>query len=313
MAQTLKQQVENIIGAVGNDNAISQWCEDGCRFVANFMSNGALEQWAQTADEVAGTGVSVIGKRVLGAYLDNVGCAFRDNADYARFTDAVSLHFARTDSPVYTIRDGKVFIWPLSGTARKVKVFEFPAPVFGDTTVNQFPPSYVPIVIQYACIQGKHAQIAAVRTALTTLPAAALFAFVPPAVTTIATNAAFTIDLTADFTNLITDIRTDEDLEKAAGQADMIRTKLQEFERESGIEFQRVQYNAQKQNDADTLKAIKDLEASIMQYTANLNRYLNDVQAGISKMQAMLAEVATLKAVLDVQLAAAFGVGQKGS
>lgn len=283
---TFKTDVEGYVGTFADTTQLDTWLTAAARHLIQLIPKDKAQTFA-TSLSIVGAGTDVSTYRVIAGQRGSYGCREVPSNLQADVADANSLHYAIASDPVFFIRDTKMFIYPTGGVAT-ASVIAYPTVANTDSALTTLPLEFRHLVVLWTAKQARLNQINSLIASLPADVAAPSFTFTPVTVSTIATNALFSIDLSTDFTNLNTDVRTDEDIEKAQGQIETIRTKLQEFLQEANLELERVRFNAQATNEVNILNASKELERQIGEYGAKINNYLGQLQKYFGKQKLYL-------------------------
>ena len=306
---TYREQVEALIGSFPDEAAITQWLTDSARQLVNMIPADRVTQY-ETSRDASGAGATVSDARLVRATRNDYGCKELSAGDFIKASDGNSLFYAQTDDPVFAVQDGKVNIAPNSGSM-EAWVVPYPVVTYSDETIANFPPDFDHLVVLRTAVQ---AQIRLMADEFLELPEAPTSpTFTPDVVTetTIGTNAAFSIDLSAQFTQLATYLNTQEDIELARTTLEEIVTRLTEFEKESGLEMVRVKFNAEVTNQTDQFNATTKLQAEIATFTQTLQGYAAVVGALLQKYQSRQLILNNLNAEYNRCLQMYFGVGEK--
>src|SRR5574343_250876 len=256
---TFKVRVEDRIGDVGDDAALSDWLTAGGRYITNLLPPQRIEKFTTTLTD-SGSGVSITTSRVLSAHKAGYNAVLVPSGLAAQVADSASIHYAGTTDPVFYILNGLAFVKPGGGS---VIAMAYPTVAYGDSTITAFPADLDEAVVLYASIQGRIRQLS--DLAMTTIggitfvtpviplpPASPSFTYTPgtytnanydPAIyikalidTISATTVSFTDTLsfvppvfTGIYTNTDTAL-TNQDIELASGHLSKVATQLNEMQ-----------------------------------------------------------------------------------
>lgn len=171
---TYKVRVEDRIGAVSDDTALSDFLTAGAKFIVNILPMERLEKFTTDLAD-AGSGVSVVAVRILRAHKSNYSARRVDAGLAAQVVDSNSIHFASATDPAWYILNGLAYVKPTSGT---VVAMAYPTVAYGDSTITAFPSDLDEGVVLYACIQGRLRQMSDLT--ITTLGGLSISTFMKP-------------------------------------------------------------------------------------------------------------------------------------
>ena len=166
---TFKVQIEDLVGAVGDDAALTQWLTDGVKEITNIlppdlkekcMTETTLSNSPETMDlDVVGSVLYVTrlsansgGKRLP---CRQVPISYADSAN-----DSTSLHFASVTDPVYFISSSgdavilSVLPTPTADQTAIVYHLGYTAAAHGDSVIANFPDEAEHLVVLYASIKA---------------------------------------------------------------------------------------------------------------------------------------------------------------
>ena len=158
MAETkFNAQVVNLVGAFSDEAALDSFITEGANEVINAMPRSVMER---VADEVSVTDGSTSSEthKILHVLLDDQPCRLVLARDRGRIQDSSDMHFATASDPAYYIQDGKINVFPNSGTVKMVGVPVYnqgsPLNADGISTITNFPDEYEYLVTLYAAIKA---------------------------------------------------------------------------------------------------------------------------------------------------------------
>jgi hypothetical protein len=211
---TYKVRVEDRVGAINDDAALSDWLTSGAKFITNILPLERLEKFTVNLTSDPTTGVSVVAHRVLSANKAGYGARKVPQELTAQVVNTGSIHYAGTTDPVWYILNGSAFVKPAGGT---VVAMAYPTVAYGDSTITAFPADLDEGVVLYASIQGRLRQIS--DLAITTLGGLSISTITPP-------TAPAAISVT--YTNTDTAL-TNQDVELAQGHLSKVHTQISEY------------------------------------------------------------------------------------
>lgn len=246
---TLKERIEDRIGSVGDDDALSSWLTAGARLIINLMPETRLEKFTTPLTD-SGSGVSVTEARVLSANKSGYGALKVPQHLIARVSDANSIYAATSEYPAWYVLNGLAYVKPGGGT---VLAAVYPEVYAGSDVIYIAPNTYFPrdideAVILYACIQGRIRQINDIVTneidvlsfttlSIPTAPSAPAFVYIDANGEVISsTSISFSDTLnftepifTGSYTN--TDAALgNQDVELSSGHLNKVQTQLSEWQ-----------------------------------------------------------------------------------
>ncbi len=222
---TFKVRVEDKIGSVGDDAALSDFLTAGAKFIVNILPAERVEKFTSDLTD-AGAGISVTTARILRAHKSGYGARKIDAGLASQAVDSGSIHFSSIIDPVWYILNGVAFVKPFGGT---VVGMAYPTVAFGDSTITAFPADLDEGVVLYASIHGRLRQMSDL---------------------TITTLGGLASVISVSYTNVDTAL-TNQDIELASGHLNKVQTQISEFS--SRI----AQYSQQYQQLASGLTILK--------------------------------------------------------
>lgn len=158
MAETkFNAQVVNLVGAFSDEAALDSFITEGANEVINAMPRSIMER---VADEVTVSDGSTSSEthKILHVLRDDQPCRLVLARDRGRIQDSSDMHFATASDPAYYTQDGKINVFPNSGTIKMVGVPVYnqgsPLNADGISTITNFPDEYEYLVTLYAAIKA---------------------------------------------------------------------------------------------------------------------------------------------------------------
>jgi len=257
---TYKVRVEDKIGSVGDDTALSDFLTAGAKFITNILPPERVIKFTTSLTD-AGAGVSVVAHRILSASKSGYGAREVSQNLIASVVDSGSIHLASTTDPVWYILNGLAYVKPSGGT---VIAMAYPTVAYGDSTITAFPSDLDEGVVLYACIHGRLRQMSDLT--ITTLGGLSITTITPPTPPSA---------ISVAYTNTDTAL-TNQDIELAGGHLNKVQVQISEYgaklslyngdisvysnkiQEESSRLSQRInQYNSQYQQLDSGLKTLK--------------------------------------------------------
>lgn len=210
---TYKVRVEDKIGAVSDDVALSDYLTAGAKFITNILPPERVEKFTTDLTD-AGSGVSITTSRILRAHKTGYGARRIDAGLSAQALDSGSIHYAISTDPVWYVSNGLAFVQPSGGT---VVGMAYPTVAYGDSTITAFPSDLDEGVVLYACIHGRLRQMSDLT--ITTLGGLSVTTMTPPT----APSA-----ISVAYTNTDTAL-TNQDIELAGGHLNKVQIQISEY------------------------------------------------------------------------------------
>jgi hypothetical protein len=311
---TLHQRVEDYIGTFSDTEAVDNWLTESAAMILRRLPETEARLYATEAD-VLDAGISLTQKLPLYATRDSRGCIMTGGENEGRVADPASFFYATSWAPVAIINNNLLKIYPSGGT-KKLTAIIYPTVGGASTTVPNIPSWGEGVCILYSAIRARQKQITDLTSELPTPPTAPGFTYTDAVGAQILSSALYSIDLTTDFTQALTYIQTEEDIELARGHVEKILARLQEFQRESEIEFQRNLENARASSETDRVNRINQLSRHVQEYTAVLEKYARDLQRIVQKIATYRVGLASMteqyNLMLITHLGVVMGQGKRG-
>jgi hypothetical protein len=150
-------QIQDLVGSFSDETALDSFITEGANEVINAMPRSVMER---VADEVSVSDGSTSSEthKILHVLLDDQPCRLVLARDRGRIQDSSDMHFATASDPAYYIQDGKINVFPNSGTVKMVGVPVYnqgsPLNADGISTITNFPDEYEYLVTLYAAIKA---------------------------------------------------------------------------------------------------------------------------------------------------------------
>jgi hypothetical protein len=150
-------QIQDLVGSFSDETALDSFITEGANEVINAMPRSVMER---VADEVSVSDGSTSSEthKILHVLLDDQPCRLVLAKDRGRIQDSSDMHFATASDPAYYIQDGKINVFPNSGTVKMVGVPVYnqgsPLNADGISTITNFPDEYEYLVTLYAAIKA---------------------------------------------------------------------------------------------------------------------------------------------------------------
>jgi hypothetical protein len=154
---TFSAQIVDLVGAFSDETALDSFITEGANEVINAMPRSVMER---VADEVSVSDGSTSSEthKILYVLLDDQPCRRVPAYKRGRVQDSSDMEFATASDPAYYIQDGKINVFPNSGTIKMVGVPVYnqgsPLNADGISTITNFPDEYEYLVTLYAAIKA---------------------------------------------------------------------------------------------------------------------------------------------------------------
>jgi len=314
---SFKTQVEDIVGSVGDDDALSQWLTDSAVAIINVAPQSKQYQFANSdyfTSTVIGSETEVIGSgKVLSVYANGVVCRFINSALKYRAADSDDMEYATATDPVFYVSNGKINALPASIACRYDEI-TYPSPLYGDSEITNFPGDAEQLVVLATAIKARIRQLADKRSDITLPLAISANTPVAPAtpsftysdasssgvnsstVSFSATAPTFTQPVVAPDWADADDWVTEEDSEMVASRMQIIGGQLNEYQTD-------IQNQLQKFNK-ENAEYQAELQVSITNARNAQQEYITEAQLSTdvdkqNKLQSLAKEVQEYSAELQ--------------
>lgn len=276
---TLKVRVEDLIGSVGDDGALSDWLTEGARYVADRMRPERLILYATDKTDSDGTtGTTITGGRPLSAHKSGYEARLIPIGQKAKALDGDSRHYALAADPAWYMDTTKGYVIPGGGT---IKWFGYPTATYGDTTLNNYPSEVLGAVVLYAAIQGQGRKISDL---VATTMAGVTFSISSSLPSDGITSPSFTYTKPT-FSGVYTDIATalgNQDIELAQGHGNKVSLYLQQF-------------GADIQNELNEFNAdVQEYQLSLGEWNLEVSIYQAEVQKEVGRIQSIIQQYVSM-------------------
>lgn len=146
---TLRSRVEDLVGAITDTDALSQWLMNGAKIIINLMPEDVLEENSVAVSVTAG-GLAIGEYRIHSGNKNGYNARRLPANMRARVQDATSIHYALPTDPAMIIYNGKVYIFPSGGTLLKVN---YPTIISTTATTAGLQSKFDQIIVYYAALQ----------------------------------------------------------------------------------------------------------------------------------------------------------------
>ena len=308
-------KIEDLIGSVGDEDAVADFCTDTARELVNIAPKDILHIMAEEIDDT-GTGASLSNSKFLYAKKDGYEASKVDPNKTARYTDSNSIYYATTKNPICYILKNKAYVKPSGGQVFAVK---FPT-IAHDDSFGSYGTGIVvaqdlePAILLGAAVKGRLRQLADKRTSL---PTGLVFPSTP-SVPSLSSNQIGTLPTAPAYTppsldasgNQITEmeagtigsshldteqwfdiagqyIEDSEDIELASAQIQKIGSYLNAYSQSMQNQMNvfndaNVEYQAELQRVTENARLSSQDDAQLLQkYQAELQNYSNELNAQV--------------------------------
>lgn len=339
---TLKAQVEAYIGttSAAEDTAMAKFLATSANWLIDILPVGMWgDEQAYEATVSAVTGLDVNGMRVLYVKSGTLGerCRKILPSQIGEATRSTSLLKATTLDPVFYVHSDTLYISEggaaVAGTAYRIShLLDTNITVASDTAITGLPTRAVQLAVLNAAIlvlayrlQTKLDSLAALSAPTLSITATAPTALSAPSFTAVtatdfpngasyvAITAPSALSISAQYTELDTDLDTEEDVELALAKIQEIKTRIEEWNTTSTEALARLRadkelkgslsaqyYSAVLQKDIQQYDGtVKRFAQELGLYESNIRRGLDNYRLDIEKYNAqMQQESAEYKAVI---------------
>jgi len=154
---TFKAQIEDLVGAVGDDTALTDWLQAGTREIINILPPDLKEycfsKQTFTSSAANSEAETMITGQLGSVYAGSVECRQIRPMDKHKASDSASIQYASATDPVYYIEGNKINILPASSSGVYYVVAN-PTVAHGSTSIDNFPNEAEYLVVLYASIKG---------------------------------------------------------------------------------------------------------------------------------------------------------------
>jgi len=272
MANTLKVQIDNLIGSGLASTLYDDWLVAGARTIVDILKAEDLERHSSSVSVPITTGLSVSGYRIWKVLVGGYDCLQYPAGFETQISDSGSLLRSSAFTPGYIINAGTLKTYNGSNCAGTLIGIAYPSAIDSSTVedIVGVPENMHHAVILYSSIQGRIKQISSLADSIATAITATL--------TTLPTPLVSSLDVSSHLTQLETYVVTTEDIELATAKINeiqiIIQNWLQNTAGEVKIELEQsvLKFNAE-------LEQMKTKVASYMQQTQNYALGLQQLQS----------------------------------
>lgn len=266
---TFQERIEDLIGAVGDTAAESDWLTEGARVVINTIDPEKLELYATDKTD-GGSGIDITNGKPIDAHKLGYRAKSYPASMKAILSDADSIHYALATSPAWYKETSKGYVLPGGGTIRWVA---YPTVAYSATTIAAFPPEGYHAMVVYAAIMG---QMRKITDLISTTMAGITFTitYTLPVI-----GIASLVYTKPTFGGVFTDITTalgNQDIELAQGHGNKTALYLQ-------------QYSADMQNELNEFNAqVQSYQMTLAGYDREITEYQVEVQKEVGRIQSVI-------------------------
>ena len=154
---TFKAQIEDLVGAVGDDTALTDWLQAGTREIINILppdlKQYCFSKQTFTSNAANSEAETMITGQLGSVYAGSVECRQIRPMDKHKASDSASIQYASATDPVYYIEGNKINILPASSSGVYYVVAN-PTVAHGSTSIDNFPNEAEYLVVLYASVKG---------------------------------------------------------------------------------------------------------------------------------------------------------------
>lgn len=162
MANTLKTQIDNLVGSGIAATVYDDWVRAGARTIVDLLKQDDLERHSSGVTVPVTTGLAVQLYRIWKVLVNGYECLQYPTGWESRIANVNSLHKASTMTPVYIIKAGTLKTYDDSGNvAGSIIGIQYPTTIdtATDTDIVGVPENMHYAVILYAAIQARIKQM----------------------------------------------------------------------------------------------------------------------------------------------------------
>ncbi len=292
---TLQSYVENYVGSISDTDFLDRSLTGAAEKLIRLIPDHLAKPYAKE-ETIGASGLSTTANRILKnsvtSHASQYPATFIEPDRYNQASVSDSIYRAADEFPVYTFRNGLIFVYPNTGDAAKCWCIPIPTVLSSATAFpTYFPAALRQALIIDAAIQMRQGDInTAIKTTLAGLTLTAATPPTPPSAPTFTFTAVDNpalLDLSTQFTALGTSLDTNEDIELAMGKIAEMKMRLEEWDTESKYVYQADLDDARNQFQKD----VKQFEAELALYQAKLGEYQTKVGEEIQRYTGTIQRV----------------------
>jgi len=154
---TFKVQIEDLVGTVGDDAALTQWLQDGTREIISilppYLKEYCYSKQTFTSAAANSEAETMITGQLGSVYAGSVECRQIKPTDKHKASSSSSIEYASATDPVYYIEGNKINILPASSSGIYYVVAN-PTVAYGSSSIDNFPNEAEYLVVLYASIKA---------------------------------------------------------------------------------------------------------------------------------------------------------------
>lgn len=277
MANTLKDQIDNLIGAGLIAEQYNNWLAAGARTIVDILKPEDLERHSTTTNVSVGSGLVVVAYRIWKVLVGGYEAKKYPAGYETQIVDNNSLLKSSVFTPAYIINAGNMLCYNGANCAGTIKAIAYPGvltPIASDvdTDITGIPENMHYAVILYSSIQGRIKQmsnaVAGIATELSTsLQTLSALGTIP------------TLDVSTQLTRLESYILTDQDIELAGVEINQIQILIEKW----------MKYDADKVS-LDTKVQVERLMAQLNSMKVKTDLYMQQTQGYALGLQQLQSE-----------------------
>ena len=297
-----KERIEDLAGSISDTSAAEQWLKDGChevfRRVGAIGNPGEISKFT-TSSLSSSNAIDVSALRDISSVVRNgVACIEGTFALKNKYSDADSLYYPTSLTPVYYIEGQTLYIYPAPTSAEQAEYRYAAEYVLTNwdssiSSIANFPVKYYRAVMLYAATQLLHRKMLDI---ITVDPKINIVPMEPPSlpalsvseagantikISDLGTAPAYGYNASTDLGSVATYI-TDEDTELATAKIAEINTRMQDSLNtfnDANAEYQAMITQAQMNASAEK----EDYAQTLAKYNAEISDYSAQVNAAVQE------------------------------
>lgn len=359
---TLKERVESYVGTVTAGAALNSFLQAAAQTLIDlFPMEMALKFTRREPIPTQGLGVANL-RRVIQVEVGGVPAVEIPAMESSQAVNSGSLKYRTSLDPVFYLKDGSLFVIPSSASNKFAHSIPIPTLTGADEGIQYFPGQLLPAVAIYAAVQvlksranaaiGNLASITIANKTVPSAPSVPSYTWNTVALGTLDETvvSAFTgapiyspgsfPTLASEYTNIVSYLETQEDIELGVAEMKVISAKLEDFAAKmqnalNAMQASKVAFDADvsrlihnadlaqqrlttlfaASSDRDMQNAIQSLQVDLAEYRDTLALYGQRVQAfaadSASQAQTVVQQINQQVAILDATTKLSAGLNQE--
>tara|TARA_R100001594_G_scaffold77860_1_gene112390 strand:- start:53 stop:1273 length:1221 start_codon:yes stop_codon:yes gene_type:complete len=270
---SFKVQVEDLIGAVGDDDLITQALINSGTKIIKLMPAQKLRKYSDEST-ISTSGLAIDNRKVLQVHIDNYIASEIEYVDKAKYIDANSIYYAQSRNPVFYYQGEKIYALE-GGSLSAAKLIYVPKQPTGDgtnlITSASSSTQYFPLEAEYLMVLGSclHCLQRLMSDKTASLPNDIPSVTLPPAPTT-PSSPSFTY----------TDASVDDIIQPLVSISDMATLSVSAPEYANpvvSLDFGKVKEFIDTDEDVELASVkLQEISSQISKYSTDIQDALND-------------------------------------